>query len=102
MERGLPASCAGGVIVLLVQIEGSYGSDEMISLEGDVTGKPTKGHDEASATTIRASNSSTSAPAASYVHCVSASNPVCPPNICPSIKSCPRKKTNEPIMWGPV
>lgn len=37
-----------------------------------------------------------------YAHCVSASNPVCPPHVCSSIKSCPVKRTREPIVWGPV
>jgi len=36
-----------------------------------------------------------------YVQCISASNPICPEKICPSIASCEMKTTNEPIVWGP-
>ena len=39
---------------------------------------------------------------ASFVQCVSASNPTCPENVCPSMKECPIKPSAEPIVWGPT
>merc|ERR1712072_20483 len=107
MKRGgLAASCAVGVFVCLVQIRWSYGSDEVISLEEEGNALPRSGDlgesTAASNININTTTSSVSVPSAAYVHCVPASNPVCPPHICTSIKSCPVKNTNEPIMCGPV
>jgi len=80
-------------------------------LQGDKDGMmhDTEGHQLGEATLAQnvSQNASTLVPEAlygpaQYLHCVRASNPVCPTDVCPSMKKCPEVKSSEPTVWGPI